>query len=208
LAAVTGEPLTDPRPRPDAPPERLRAAERLAERLRRAPTVRLDPLAVLDLHLLRILRTRGHTPAAERAVLAFSNTGEHAALWYAVAAAGFLLHRERRADYRAAAEAVFATQVANSAAKVTIRRARPALEGLPALSPTVSGLSHPSAHASTAFAAAAALAPALPSGPLHLAAVAMAASRPYLGVHYPSDVIVGGVLGAVIGRIFRRGRRT
>jgi membrane-associated phospholipid phosphatase len=35
----------------------------------------------------------------------------------------------------------------------------------------------------------------------------MAASRPYLGVHYPSDVVVGGVLGAVIGRIFRRGRR-
>ena len=45
--------------------------------------------------------------------------------------------------------------------------------------------SYPSAHATTSFAAAAAL--PLPAAPLYALAAAMALSRVYLGVHYPSD---------------------
>jgi membrane-associated phospholipid phosphatase len=32
----------------------------------------------------------------------------------------------------------------------------------------------------------------------------MALSRPYLGVHYPSDVVAGALLGDVIGRLAAR----
>ena len=41
----------------------------------------------LDLALLRLLRTRGHGPGAERAVLAFTRCGEHGMLWLAAGAA-------------------------------------------------------------------------------------------------------------------------
>jgi undecaprenyl-diphosphatase len=87
--------------------------------------------------------------------------------------------------------------------KYTVRRARPVLEDeLPALTPVLSGRSYPSAHASTSFAGARALVAAgLPSGPLHLLAAAMALSRPYLGVHYPSDVLAGAVLGDAMARL-------
>ena len=160
-------------------------------------------LLALDLKLLRLLRTHGHTPAAERAVLLFTRCGEHGGLWLAIAAVGVLLHPGRRHAYRRAFLVVLMTLVANATIKRLIRRARPVLEDLPALSPTFSRLSYPSAHSSTSFAGAAALSEALPSPPLHAAAAAMALSRFYVGVHYPTDVLAGAALGAALGRAAR-----
>ena len=93
----------------------------------------------------------------------------------------------------------------NYAVKLTVRRPRPQLDELPPLTPVVSKLSFPSAHATTSFAAAAMYSRALPPAtPLLYGAAAMfAISRPYLGVHYPSDVLAGAVLGTATGRLLR-----
>jgi len=155
----------------------------------------------LDRALLRLFRTRWHSPLAERSVLAYSRLGEHAALWYLIAAIGLALDREERATYRRTITTLAATQLLNSLIKLAVRRARPLLEDLPPLMPTVSTLAYPSAHASTSFAAARSLSRVLPSKPLHLAATAMALSRPYLGVHYPSDVAAGALLGTAAAEI-------
>ena len=81
--------------------------------------------------------------------------------------------------------------VLNQAIKFVVRRRRPELPGLPPLTPTVTKLSFPSAHATTSFAAARVYSGLLPAAPLYAAAGAFAVSRPYLGVHYPSDVLAG-----------------
>jgi len=158
-------------------------------------------LRALDLALLRLLRTRGHAPPMERLVLRFTHLGEHGGLWLGIGALGWLLDRRRKSLYAAAIRAVLVTYALNTVVKLGIRRARPLLEDLPPLSPTVSGLSYPSAHASTSFAGAHALAKALPAPPLYAVAGAMALSRPYVGVHYPSDVLAGALLGAAMGRL-------
>jgi undecaprenyl-diphosphatase len=92
---------------------------------------------------------------------------------------------------------IFATQMLNNVLKAVFRRKRPALADLPALVPVPTSLSFPSAHASTSFCAArgfAGLAP-VPLGPV---AVAIAYSRVYFGVHYPSDVLVGAAVGTLV----------
>lgn len=157
-------------------------------------------LRAIDLRVLRLLRTHGHSPPVERAVLRFSRTGEHAGLWLMLAVLGAILHPPRRRVYVGAIRAVVLTNLVNIVAKRFAKRTRPFLEDLPALSPTLSSLSYPSAHASTSFAGAHALSRALPSVPLYATATAMAVSRPYLGVHYPSDIAAGAMLGLGVAR--------
>jgi len=154
----------------------------------------------IDERLLRVARTCGHTPAAERAVARFSLLGEHAGVWLALGTAGSLLSRgEQRARWRRATAAVTGTYAANTALKLVVRRVRPELADLPPLTGTPTRFGFPSAHSSTSFAGAFAYTRlGLPSGPLYGLATALALSRLYLGVHYPSDVLAGALLGTAI----------
>ena len=88
----------------------------------------------------------------------------------------------------------------NYVVKLIVRRPRPVLEGLPPLGGAPSSLSFPSAHATSSFAVATAMTRVEPLGALaFLLAFALALGRPYLGMHYPSDVLAGAVLGIVLG---------
>ncbi|MBA3420667.1 MAG: phosphatase PAP2 family protein [Thermoleophilaceae bacterium] len=192
-------------PYPGTESENAPRPETLEEEAGRRLLVSFDRLTRLDLALLRILRTRGHARPLEVVVLRYTRWGEHAALWHAVAALGVLLDRRLRTTYLRATVVIALTQAANFVAKTLISRARPLLEDLPPLSPTISGLSTPSAHASTSAAAASVLSDTLPRLPVYFAAAVMALSRPYLGVHYPSDTAAGVALGLLVARAVRRG---
>ena len=90
--------------------------------------------------------------------------------------------------------------------KPTFKRQRPpAVEKVIQLRTNrYAGFSFPSNHAANNFAAASFLSlcyPAL-SVPLYAVASLVAVSRVYVGVHYPGDVFVGGLLGLLFGLFF------
>lgn len=136
----------------------------------------------------------------------YSRTGEHGACWLVLGLSGAALTGEpdRRRRWLRGVRVVAGAYADNFAVKLAVRRPRPELPGLPPLSPTVSRLSFPSAHTTTSFAACRAFRGLVPASALYCAAVAFAISRPYLGVHYPSDVLAGAVLGTAIGEAWPR----
>jgi membrane-associated phospholipid phosphatase len=136
----------------------------------------------------------------------FSRSGEHASCWLALGLGGAALtsDADRRRRWLRGVRVVAGAYAINYAVKVTVRRQRPQLAGLPPLTPTVSRLSFPSAHATTSFAACRAFRGLVPAGALYATAGLFAVSRPYLGVHYPSDVLAGAVLGTAVGEAWPR----
>jgi membrane-associated phospholipid phosphatase len=170
----------------------------LRARLAAGPVARA--VAKADLRVYRVVRRAARPPVSD-VVAAYSRLGEHGALWLALGAGGVVL--DGRPAWRRGLVAVGAAYLANVALKTVARRQRPAFEDLPALVKTPTQLSFPSSHSTASFAAARAYSAVLPAGPLYVAAGAMAASRVYLGVHFPSDIAVGACLGTLVGSAAR-----
>jgi len=178
------------------------ARQSLRARLRAGPIARA--IAKVDVRLYRLLRENGHDPAVELPIRRFSSLGEHAAIWLVIGLAAAALDRPQRAHWLRATRSVLVAYALNTLLKTVVRRKRPQLDKLPALISTPTSLSFPSAHASASFAAARAYASLLPGEPLYAVAGAMALSRVYLGVHYPSDIAAGALLGILVGNTGRR----
>ncbi len=152
----------------------------------------------MDRRLLRFFRTAGHT-----VVGIFSRSGEHAAIWMLLGTTGMALDGSRRTSWFRATFVTGFAYLLNIAIKFVVRRRRPQLIDLPPLASTVTQLSFPSAHSTSSFAAARAFSQLVPAAPLYLMACAMALSRLYLGLHYPSDIAAGATLGTLVGRLAR-----
>jgi undecaprenyl-diphosphatase len=149
------------------------------------------------------VRSLAHAPEHVRWVRRYSTLGEHAAVWLLGGAAAAAVDRRRRRRWLRATAGVAVAYCTSTSIKLAVGRRRPVIEDLPHLMATPTGLSFPSSHAASSFAAARAFGALLPGPPLQIAAVAMGMSRLYLGVHYPSDVAAGALLGTLIGSLAR-----
>ena len=146
-------------------------------------------------------RALGDTPAVGVA-RGLSHFGEHALGWLALGAAGWATGR-RRQEWAAGMVGVVAAHAAGVVVKRVVRRVRPALEDVPALVGTPSRLSFPSAHSCSTAAAAVGFGPMLGRPPMVAVTGVMLVSRVLLGVHDPSDVVSGAVLGSGVAAAVR-----
>ena len=159
-------------------------------------------LARLDSRLLYAMRTRFHGDTAETAAKWLGRIGEYGAIWLFIGILMSFLDPDNGEDWVVAGILGPIAIGLNYIVKVIVRRPRPVLEGLPPLGGAPSSLSFPSAHATSSFACATAMTRIAPEAAILFAlAAAIAACRPYLGMHYPSDVLAGVALGVGLGLI-------
>ena len=146
------------------------------------------------------MRTRGHSPGVEKLAKALGKTGNNGGIWVVVGVLLALFDGANREAWLICAALGPIAIGLNYAVKLIVKRPRPVLEGLPSLGGAPSSLSFPSAHATSSFAVATAMTRVEPLAALaFLLAGALAFGRPYLGMHYPSDVLAGAILGVVLG---------
>jgi len=126
--------------------------------------------------------------------------GNNGAVWFAIGIGLALIDSDHRREWFHVALLGPAAIVINFGVKAVVRRQRPVLEGLPPLGGAPSSLSFPSAHATSSFAVATAATRIAPEAAvLYVLALALSIGRPYLGMHYPSDVLAGAILGVALG---------
>jgi diacylglycerol kinase family enzyme/membrane-associated phospholipid phosphatase len=169
------------------------------------------PLTRADLWAFRLV-ARTRLPGLGPALPRLSRAADDSQLWVAIAAGLAALGGAggRRAAGRGLLALVATSLLVNGPAKLLAGRARPTLTPVPELRRlrvVPASTSFPSGHAASAFAFATAVTREQPRlrWPLLTLAGAIAYSRVYTGVHYPGDVVAGGLLGAAIARSVSRG---
>lgn len=154
-------------------------------------------------------------PGAVASARALSHFGEHSLGWLAVAGTGAAI-AQFRGDERgrnlwvAAGVGAFGAHAASVVLKRIVRRKRPDHADVRIGVGTPSKLSFPSSHATSTTAAAILIgrAAGLPPAALPAALVPpMLLSRLVLGVHYPTDVIGGALIGAACAAAVGAGER-
>lgn len=153
-----------------------------------------------------------HAPWLDGVMLAVTWLGHFPGVWLVAAFALLALPRFRAAAFRMCLAVALAQWMTSAVVKPLVDRPRPYVARVAAArtierSPSESA-SFPSGHAATSAAGALAGARVVPgAGPaLWALATAIAYSRIYVGVHYPSDVVAGALLGVLCALLVVGGR--
>jgi membrane-associated phospholipid phosphatase len=151
---------------------------------------------------------RRRSRRSDRALVAVTQAATYSRLWLLIAGGLAVAggRPARGAACRGVAALVIASAVSNGPAKLLVRRRRPVSRSRPTLIQMPRSTSFPSGHSASGFAFATGVCSELPGlAPVLIPlAFAVAYSRVYTGVHYPSDVVGGAAIGVACGVIATR----
>jgi membrane-associated phospholipid phosphatase len=164
-------------------------------------------LLTRELQLVLTVQRRLHRPAFVTGARTLGAAGEHALAWIGAGAVGATLDRRRRTDWVRATGVVVLAHGMSVGLKRVARRARPAHADLRVHHGLGGRWGMPSSHAASTTAAAIVFGRLLGTRTTLGLPPVMGVSRLVVGAHYPSDVLVGGAIGAATalaaGRIAR-----
>jgi undecaprenyl-diphosphatase len=163
-------------------------------------------LKKIDVSLLNWIERHARTKRMDRVMLLASRLGDWGVIWIAYALL-FMCAADKRSNARTLFLAVsVCALVGNFVIKPLFRRTRPCnIDGSKTLLlQRPSDSSFPSCHTMTSFAAVVAISQA--GGILGATSLVFAGmisfSRMYLFMHYPSDVLIGAIMGLAAGKLF------
>jgi membrane-associated phospholipid phosphatase len=165
-----------------------------------------DPTRAAETALLSGIQGRLSQPGVVRAARGLSHFGEHAAGWLALGGVAAVVDSGRRSEWLRASAAVAFAHGVSIGVKRVVRRPRPDDPSVEVRVGTPSRLSFPSSHATSTTAAAVAFGGLLGVPLVPVLVPPMLVSRLVLGVHFPTDVLVGSALGAGVARLAARRR--
>lgn len=139
-------------------------------------------------------------------VVRLTKLGNMGIVWIVISILLLFPKKTRRAGILSLLALLGSLCVTNFFLKNYVARIRPyeVVNGLNCLVEKAKDWSFPSGHSSAAFASAMVIYKSRPKRlgiPCMILAFLIALSRLYVGIHYPSDVICGAIIGALIGLI-------
>ena len=142
------------------------------------------------------------SPLMDKVMTAVTHMGDYGILWIGLCIILMAMPKTRKSGFALAIAMIAGLVICNLLMKNIIARPRPFVAyDFPIIINPPMGYSFPSGHSSNSFIAATviALRHRKVAIPAYIIATLIAFSRVYLCVHYPSDVIVGAVIGMGIG---------
>lgn len=170
----------------------------------------MESLLNLDASILLWIQEHLRTPGLTMVMKQITKLGNAGIFWILLTIGLLLFAKTRNTGIMAGISLAISFVINNLFLKNVVARTRPyeVVEGLSRLIEKPVDYSFPSGHAASSFAVAVILYLELPKKygiPLLILAGLISFSRLYLGVHYPSDVLVGALSGTVIALAVHRG---
>jgi len=165
----------------------------------------MNTLLTLDYRIFTAVNHLPHPVWADTLAGFCSGLGSYGFIWFVAGFVLFLREEVRNHRFVVSAAITATTALASSEwiLKPVVARLRPSVLPETVVVAPALGYSFPSTHATVSFAMAELLSAYEPGLRIwwYGLAVVISLSRLYLGVHYPSDVVIGACIGWVLARL-------
>jgi len=165
----------------------------------------IETIQALDAQILLFIQNFIRCAPLDPIMKFFSVIGNHGICWIALGLILLIPRKTRRGGFDMLLCLALSWAVSELLIKELVARPRPytTISELQILVAPLTSFSFPSGHANASFASAMALALAFPrkGAWAFVPAALIALSRIYVGVHYPSDIVCGAIIGVVMALI-------
>lgn len=162
----------------------------------------MDAIFNIDAYILLWIQEYIRHPILDPIMKGITHLGDGGAIWVALTIILLCMKRTRRTGMACAVSMIIGLLITNLVLKNWVARVRPyeIIQGLTILIEKPHDWSFPSGHTTNAFAAAWVMFTMIPRKygvPALILAILIAFSRMYVGVHYPTDILGGVIVGCL-----------